>query len=68
MDAGNILFIDYLNKDYIGKITYYVTPVMLDGKIGKKVKICSGFLGKRVYRDQKKVKYSTSQGRIRRNG
>tara|TARA_R110001583_G_scaffold31600_1_gene107895 strand:+ start:62607 stop:65390 length:2784 start_codon:yes stop_codon:yes gene_type:complete len=65
---GSILFIDYLNKDYIGKIEYYATPVMIDGKIGKKVKICSGFLGKRIYRDQKKVKYSNSQGRIRRNG
>jgi hypothetical protein len=68
LDSGNILFIDYLNKDYIGKITYYATPVMLDGKIGKKAKICSGFLGKRIYKDQEKVKYSSSQGRIRRNG
>lgn len=67
-NSGEILFIDYINKDYIGKIAYYATPFMIDGTMGKKIKICEGMLGKRDNIAHKKVKYSSSQGRIRKNG
>jgi len=32
-------FIDFANKNFVGEISYYVTPVMLDGSRGKQVSL-----------------------------
>ena len=54
VDGGKFIFVDYLNRDYIGGVTYYATPVMINGDLGETSVIFTGVI-KEPYKKIKKV-------------
>lgn len=50
-DNNNLIFIDYLNKNYVGRIVYSAIPIFLDGETGKEIS-----LGSTIMRDRQVTK------------